>query len=156
MLKIFAPRETCTRQSPLNCCERFILNYSFRKYVEVHTCPNSAVKASLILAEKDAKASVDGLNQHFFLGSDEEGRKRIQISGEVSPDDLGAKILTEVPDKQELMARIQNVTHPSGSLSGQWSKLPTDKIDQYDLVKRLYYHPATAGSISINIMLNFN
>ncbi len=57
------------------------------------------------------------------------------------------------PDKQELCAWIQTITHSSGSSAIQWTAGSRDMVDMLDWVLRFYYHPLMKGSNSIKSVL---
>lgn len=115
----------------------YIYDVTFQKYVVTHAYPEMQVKASLMLADKDAKASVDGLNQHFFLASDTGGRKRIQISGDVSPDALGAKILSQVP-VDDIAEGIYDGTYTLDRQEGSFEKYIEYLADHYTNDKKIF------------------
>ncbi|WP_435138582.1 DUF2779 domain-containing protein [Formosa sp. A9] len=56
------------------------------------------------------------------------------------------------PDKTELQAFIERITHSTGSRTKTWQG-ERDMIDLYRVVKDYYYHPMTNGSISIKAIL---
>jgi hypothetical protein len=75
----------------------YLYDIAFQKYVLQNAFSSLIVEAYLILADKSAKASVDGLNQKFFLGTDNHGRTKVDIIGDVSEAGLGDHILCIVP-----------------------------------------------------------
>ncbi|QDO95303.1 DUF2779 domain-containing protein [Formosa sediminum] len=56
------------------------------------------------------------------------------------------------PDKTELQAFIERITHSPGNRTKKWQGT-RDMIDLYRVVKDYYYHPITEGSISIKAIL---
>lgn len=57
-----------------------------------------------------------------------------------------------IPDRDELLAFIRDISKSSSSSPEQWVG-PRNMVDLLDLVKRYYYHPATRGSNSIKQVL---
>lgn len=72
----------------------YLYDVAFQKYVVGKALPHCTVKASLLLANKEARASVDGLNQMFFISRDANSRVKVDIQGDTSPEALGEKILS--------------------------------------------------------------
>ncbi|MDP8203751.1 MAG: DUF2779 domain-containing protein, partial [Candidatus Tenebribacter mawsonii] len=73
----------------------YVYDTAFQKYVITEAFPRWTVKSYLMLADKTATASVDGLNQKFVLEKD-KSRTSVRINGNVSEDALGRKILIQV------------------------------------------------------------
>ena len=59
---------------------------------------------------------------------------------------------SEEPDREELCAFIQKITHSVNGSEEKWTG-ERDMIDMCELVKRYYYNPATKGSNSIKYVL---
>lgn len=74
----------------------YLYDVAFQKHVIQSAFPQFTVTAYLMLADKTKKATVDGLNQKFFINRDSHGRVLIELEGDASPEALGEKILTEV------------------------------------------------------------
>lgn len=74
----------------------YIYDVAFQKYVIQKAFPQFSLKTYLMLADKTAIATVDGLNQKFAIRKDEEGRNDVQIVGDVSLVALGEKILCAI------------------------------------------------------------
>lgn len=73
----------------------YLHDIAFQSYVVKNAWPGFQVSSYLMLADKNRLASVEGLNQFFFLYKD-NGRQRCRYTG---PDDmslLGTRILTPV------------------------------------------------------------
>lgn len=79
----------------------YLYDVAFQKYVVSQAMPGCAVKAHLMLADKEKKASVDGLNQKFSISRDAGGRVKAEKQGDVSKAALGEEIL-RVIDVDEL------------------------------------------------------
>lgn len=58
----------------------------------------------------------------------------------------------DVPDRDELCAFIQTITHSTEKAATSWTG-SRDMVDLYELVKRFDYNPATNGSISLKFVL---
>jgi len=58
----------------------------------------------------------------------------------------------EVPDKDELCAWIQSITHSTGRQAEEWEGTRT-MVDLLEMVKRFYYDPFACGSNSIKAVL---
>ncbi|MBN2864134.1 MAG: DUF2779 domain-containing protein [Bacteroidales bacterium] len=74
--------------------EPYLYDVAFQKYVIRKAFPGFTVKAHLMLADKDKKATVDGLNQKFFINRDEKGHVFIETEGDTTAEALGEKVLT--------------------------------------------------------------
>lgn len=72
----------------------YLYDVAFQKFVINRASPQFSVKAHLMLADKNKKATVDGLNQKFLLYRDEEGRTDVGIVGDTTPETLGDPILS--------------------------------------------------------------
>ena len=74
----------------------YVYDVAFQKYVITKAYPEFDVHAYLMLADKNAKATVDGLNQKFQLKTVEDDRTIVEIVGDVSKLDIGEDILIRV------------------------------------------------------------
>ncbi len=74
----------------------YVYDVAFQKYVATKAFPDWTVKSYLMLADKTATTSIDGLNQKFVLEKKDE-RTSVRINGDVTPKVLGDKILIQVP-----------------------------------------------------------
>jgi hypothetical protein len=73
----------------------YLYDVAFQKHVLQQAYPRSTVRASLMLADKRKKASVDGLNQRFIL-QETNSRFRVDLHGDCSMAGLGEPILVKV------------------------------------------------------------
>ena len=73
----------------------YLYDVAFQTHVLRLACPWATVRAHLMLADKRAKASVDGLNQRFAL-REENGRMTVILRGDCTPAALGGRILVQV------------------------------------------------------------
>lgn len=104
--------------------EKYVYDVAFQKYVIMKSNPEYDVHAYLILANKNAVATVDGLNQKFQLKTVEDERTEVEIIGDVSRAGLGYEVLIRVsvddlidriyagtdtafPEKKSFIERIQ-------------------------------------------------
>jgi hypothetical protein len=74
--------------------EPYLFDIAFQKYVIQKSFPDYAVSTYLILSDKSVNASVDGLNQSFFIYQD-GGRYKVKRSSTFDFDKLGNEILTK-------------------------------------------------------------
>jgi len=79
-----------------NGWKEYVYDVAFQKYVITQAFPEWKVKAFLMLADKNATATVNGLNQKFQLVTNESGRTHVQIVGGISDKELGQPILKSV------------------------------------------------------------
>lgn len=74
--------------------EPYLYDVAFQKYVIQKSFPDHSVSAYLLLSDKSVNATVDGLNQSFFI-SQEGGRYKVKKSATFDPVKLGNRILTD-------------------------------------------------------------
>lgn len=88
----------------------YLYDVAFQKYVIQKGYPEYNVTAHLILSDVSVTASVNGLNQSFFI-YDDNGRYKVKRSADFKSDRLGNKILTEqnVNDLCEYIINDPNV-----------------------------------------------
>ncbi len=82
--------------------EPYLLDISFQTFVARQAFPRWKITSSLMLANKAAVASVDGLNQRFFLKKDERGRVFADIAPGTRRADLGEAVLVKVGVDEEI------------------------------------------------------
>jgi hypothetical protein len=73
-----------------------VYDVAFQKHVLQQAFPKAIVRAHLMLANKNATTSVDGLNQRFVL-REQDGRMTVVLEGDCTPAGLGDRILVQVP-----------------------------------------------------------
>ncbi len=73
----------------------YLYDVAFQKHVIKSAFPGFTVKAHLMLADKNKKATVDGLNQKFFITRDDNGRVHVERQGDITLTALGDPILTK-------------------------------------------------------------
>jgi hypothetical protein len=76
--------------------KRYLYDVAFQKHVISKAKPAWHINAFLMLANTNAKATVDGLNQKFRLREHGNRRTSVEIIGGTSPADLGEEILIRV------------------------------------------------------------
>lgn len=76
--------------------KKYLYDIAFQKHVVQGAFPNSSVSASLMLTDKGARCPTDGLNQKFRLRTDANGRKYVEIAGELTPEEQASWILRKV------------------------------------------------------------
>jgi hypothetical protein len=86
----------------------YLLDIAFQTYVARKAFPQWKVASSLMLANKKAKASVDGLNQRFFLQKDAVGRTRAVVKSGTRRADLGDKVLCKIDVADEVALILEN------------------------------------------------
>lgn len=74
----------------------YLYDVAFQRYVLEKSHPNFKVSSFLMLADKTAIATIEGLNQKFLIRRDSNGHPVIQITGDVTPEALGSRILRKV------------------------------------------------------------
>jgi hypothetical protein len=82
-----------TNGSLLSKWSPYLYDTAFQKYVLSKAFPEYTVSAFLMLADKNAKASVDGLHQRFFLKKDRKGKTSVIVK---SIGDTGNRLLTQI------------------------------------------------------------
>jgi hypothetical protein len=76
--------------------EPYLVDVAFQTYVAKKVLPNINITSSMMFADKSAKASVDGLNQRFFLEKGKDGRTKVNVAEGTTIETLGDKILVKV------------------------------------------------------------
>lgn len=82
--------------------EPYLIDVAFQCYVVKSAFPSAKVSGSLMLADKSATASVDGINQKFFLEKSTDGRTSARVAGGVTKENLGDPLLIRVPVPDEI------------------------------------------------------
>lgn len=81
--------------------EPYLIDVAFQCHVVKSANPSWLVSGSLMLADKSATASVDGINQKFFLESS-GGRTSARVASGVTKESLGDPLLVKVPVGDEI------------------------------------------------------
>jgi hypothetical protein len=103
----------------------YVYDVAFQKYVITKAYPDFDIHAYLMLANKNAKATVDGLNQKFQLKTVEDDRTIIEIAGDVSKEGLGEEILIRI-NIDDIIDKVYN---------GRDCSTPSDK----SFVENIYF-----------------
>jgi len=74
----------------------YLYDVAFQKHVLSLAFPEMQIRSYLLLADKNARATVDGLNQRFLIYR-EKGRSRVRVREGTTPETLGRPILIRVP-----------------------------------------------------------
>jgi len=74
----------------------YLYDVAFQKYVIKEAFPLFTVSAHLMMADTSSFCPTDGLNQKFRLVTDKNGRKSIEVSASLKPEDLSSPILIKV------------------------------------------------------------
>jgi hypothetical protein len=91
----------------------YLIDVAFQEYVLRQAFPKAIIRPALMLADKNSRSSVDGLNQKFKIVKTEGDRTEARRVGDVSPEALGAKILIEV-DVREYVKMLQSEPYEVG------------------------------------------
>ncbi len=75
----------------------YIYDVAFQTYVLRNALPGFEVEPFLMMADKSALCPTDGLNQKIRIRLGKDDRKRVEIYGDLTPDDLSSRILVQVP-----------------------------------------------------------
>ena len=92
----------------------YLIDVAFQEYVLRKAFPKAIIRPYLMLTDKNARTSVDGLNRKFEIKKDADGRTEAKIVGDVSPAALGDPVLIEV-DVREYVKMLQAETYVIGS-----------------------------------------
>lgn len=82
--------------------EPYLIDVAFQCHVVKSAIPSARVSGSLMLADKSATASVDGINQKFFLEKSADGRTSARVAGGITKENLGDPLLIRVPVPDEI------------------------------------------------------
>lgn len=81
--------------------EPYLIDVAFQCHVVKSAFPSLSVSGSLMLADKSKVASVDGINQKFFLEKN-DGRTSARAAEGVTKESLGEHLLVRVPVPDEI------------------------------------------------------
>lgn len=87
----------------------YVYDLAFQKYVMAHCefSSNYNIKAHLMLADKDATANLDGLNQMFKILKQDDGRYRVVVPNGLHRNLLGNEILKTI-NLDDVIGKIWN------------------------------------------------
>lgn len=80
----------------------YLYDIAFQKYVLQLAHPQWQIASSLLLVDKDATCTVDGLNQSFKIVKNKENRTGIKVKEGLTKEDLGEPILCNIPVDEEV------------------------------------------------------
>jgi len=87
----------------------YIYDVAFQKHVLTHSHPEFNVRAYIMLADKTARTTVDGLNQNFLIIRDKVGFPQIKTRPSLTAQELGGEILIKVK-VDDIIGRIYDGT----------------------------------------------
>lgn len=82
--------------------EPYLVDIAFQTYVFKKSFPSFKVASYLMLADKTARASVNGLNQKFFLEKDDKGKTFVKTEPGTTEKSLGEKLLAKISVDDEV------------------------------------------------------
>jgi Domain of unknown function(DUF2779) len=82
--------------------EPLLYDIAFQTFVAQRALQGHAVTAYLVLVDKSAEASIDGLNQNFMLGKSHDGKTTVFTKTPYSAHDLGNKLLVDLKVDEEV------------------------------------------------------
>ena len=94
--------------------EPYLVDVSFQTWVANQAYPAWKISSFLMLADKSAKASVDGLHQCFRLTSTDQRSGHVEVKAGLSRDQIGDPILKAVAVDREVSYLIQQEIYPNG------------------------------------------
>ncbi len=100
----------------------YIYDVAFQSFVLKNAFPNMNIGNFLMCADKSAVATTDGLNQKFFLSTDDRGRSYAEIKGDVSLEALGDQILCKIDLNEPV-----NIIHNDQEMSERFNGLGFEK-----------------------------
>ena len=74
----------------------YIADVAFQKWVLQQAYPNYRISTYLLLIDKDSLCPTDGLNQKFILEKNQSGKTKVNVSEQLSENDLSSHILKEI------------------------------------------------------------
>ena len=74
----------------------YLEDIAFQKHVMSRAFPAYNISAFLMLADKSAVCPTDGLNQKFIIAKDEDGRKSVSVSDQITEEDLIPRLLCQI------------------------------------------------------------
>ena len=93
----------------------YLQDVAFQQYVLEKSCPGYTIESYLMMADKNATCSTDGLNQKFRITKDSTSRKGISVSSALTDEDLSRRILIEVPVDEYVHLIHQGTYNADGS-----------------------------------------
>jgi len=101
----------------------YLYDIAFQTYVMQKALPNFEIKPYLLLVNKDAVASRDGLNQLFKVKKDAKGRTEVVVSEGLTSAQIGNfDLLREVP-MGEIVQRLHALPVPNSNVPAEFATL---------------------------------
>ena len=85
----------------------YLYDIAFQQYVIKKSFPEWSVKPFLMLANKDAVSTVNGLNQNFRITKEANNRTGVKKKDGLRLEDLGERLLAQISVEEEVLL-IQN------------------------------------------------
>jgi hypothetical protein len=109
--------------NPLAKWSPYLYDIAFQTYVMQKALPNFEIKPYLLLVNKDAVASRDGLNQLFKVKKDDKGRTEVVVSDGLTSAQIGNfDLLREVP-MGEIVQRLHALPVPNSNVPAEFATL---------------------------------
>jgi hypothetical protein len=123
--------DMCNRGGFLdNDWKPYVYDVAFQKHVIHLARPEWKVSAFLMMADKQRKATVEGLNQRFLMREQAGDRTFVEYVGDVSRTALGDEILTRV-NVDDLCERIYEGTDSKDPLQPSFAAYAAFLADHY-------------------------
>jgi len=98
----------------------YLYDIAFQTYVMQKALPQFEIKPYLLLINKDAVASRDGLNQLFKVGKDEKGRLNVKVAEGLTSAQIGNfDLLKEIP-MGEVVERLYGLPVPNDNVPEEY------------------------------------
>lgn len=94
--------------------EPYLIDVAFQCFVVKSAFPSAKVSGSLMLADKSSVATVEGINQKFFLRKADNGRTSAQVANGTTKDQLGDPLLVRVPVDEQIAVVWESTYEVSG------------------------------------------
>lgn len=78
----------------------YLYDLAFQYNLAKKCFPDNWIIPKLLLVDKSATAATDGLNQKFKLVTNQNNRKEVKVTAEITDKDLSTKLLVEIPAQQ--------------------------------------------------------
>lgn len=114
----------------------YVYDVAFQKYVVTKAYPQFEVRSYLMLADKNARSTVDGLNQKFLVVRDKDGYPQIKHRYDLASLVVGKEILIKVKI-DDLIGRIYDGTDRAEPPSIQFSDYIKMLSDYYQKDEKL-------------------
>lgn len=108
----------------------YVNDIAFQKYVADSALPEYHVIPYLMLADKNAVAPTDGLNQKFKISRSQSGRKYAVVAEEITEEDLSEELLLTI-NTEETCAIVYEADYEYLGEQVSFSELVHKFADQY-------------------------